>query len=75
MVDNVTIACMDSYAFVFVGIGVVGFLASVYYRRVVRQISENDTLAFKAGWNWIGMAFGFFISIIFIAAGVQLLFF
>mgnify|MGYP006267847989 CR=1 FL=1 len=71
---TMSLASMNYSGFVLIGIGIVGFLASVYYRRVVRKIGESDALYFKVGWYWIWMLFGFLISTMLIVAGVLSLF-
>ena len=37
-----SLAHMNYSGFVLIVIGIVGFLVSLYYRRVVREIGEND---------------------------------
>jgi len=64
----------NSSGFVLIAIGIIGVLASVYYRRVVREIGQDDALSLKVGWYWMWMVFGFFFSIMFIVAGVMSLF-
>jgi len=70
----ISLARMNYSGFVLIGIGIVGFLASFYYRRVVKKIGESGALYFKVGWYWIWMLFGFLVSIMIISAGVLYLF-
>jgi hypothetical protein len=69
-----SLAHMNYSGFVLIVMGIVGFLVSLYYRRVVKEIGENDALSLKVGWYWIWMLFGFLFSTLFIVAGVLYLF-
>jgi len=70
----ISLARMNYPGFVLIVIGIVGVLASVYYRRVVSKIGESDALSTKVGWYWMWMIFGFSFSIMFIVVGVVSLF-